>query len=63
MPQDTTRGPDPAARENENQKPGAPPRPSTEPRGGAASRSPKTQTDPATGETTGSPQGSEKAGA
>ena len=62
MPQDTTRAPDPAAYEGEDQKPGAPPRPSTEPAGGgAASQTNKTQTDPATGEDKGHGQGSEKA--
>ena len=44
---------DPASRYNrdEDQKPGSPPRPATEPEGGEAStRTDKTMTDPATGE-------------
>ena len=37
--------------ENENLKPGSPPRPATEPKGSeGSSKSPKTATDPATGE-------------
>jgi hypothetical protein len=40
--------------ENDNLKPGAPPRPTTEPEGGDnASRNRHTQTDPATGEPNG----------
>jgi hypothetical protein len=45
--------PDTAPRYNrdEDQKPGRPPRPATEPKGSeGAARSPKTATDPATGE-------------
>ncbi len=39
---------------DEDQKPGSPPRPATEPAGSqGSSRTPKTATDPATGEPTG----------
>ena len=63
MPDHTTRPPDPAAHEGEDQKSGAPPRPATEPAGGGvASHTGKTQTDPATGEDRGGSEGSEKVG-
>ena len=40
----------PATREDANLKPGAPPRPATEPAGSEGStKTPKTKTDPATG--------------
>ena len=60
MTQHTTREPDPAAYAAEDQKPGSPPRPATEPSTGGAGGSAKTLTDPATGETTGKAKGSEK---
>ena len=41
---------DPHARENDNLKPGQPPRPATEPDSGeSSSKTPKTKTDPASG--------------
>ena len=44
-------------RENENLKPGEPPRPSTEPAGShGSSQTSKTRTDPATGAPTDSPK-------
>lgn len=47
--------------EHRDEKPGGPPRPATEPSGDrTASQTGKTQTDPATGEDTGAPKGSEK---
>lgn len=47
---DTTRPPDPGAYEGEDMKPGAPPRPASEPMGSEGSASTgKTLTDPATG--------------
>jgi hypothetical protein len=48
--------PDKAKTRDDQLKPGAPPRPSTEPaRGEGSSRTSKTQTDPATGEPAGAP--------
>jgi len=45
---------EPRYNRDEDQKPGSPPRPATEPKGSeGSSKSPKTATDPATGE----PQG------
>ncbi len=41
---------DPAATHHEDQRPGRPPRPATEPAGGEGSTSPETETDPFTGE-------------
>lgn len=51
MPTPADRRADAARSRDEDMKPGAPPRPATEPPGGEDSgRSPKTMTDPATGE-------------
>jgi hypothetical protein len=52
----TGRSSDAARSRDEDMKPGQPPRPSTEPKGAkGSSRSPKTRTDPATGEPRSSP--------
>lgn len=48
--------PDKSYNRDDQQKPGAPPRPATEPAGAkGSSRTAKTATDPATGEPTGHP--------
>ncbi len=51
MPDPSSRPTEPARNRDEDLKPGRPPRPATEPAGSnGSSSSPKTQTDPATGE-------------